>query len=281
MASPAASPVPALSPPARSAAPAAYPAIPAQIPPWCVRSGTFRARFARSTRELEAIQRLRYRVFNLELGEGLAASRATGRDEDGHDRACHHLMVSDERTGIVAGTYRLSTLELASLGGDFYSAQEFELSGLAPHVLAASVELGRACIAAPFRGRRVLALLWEGIAAYAAHNRKRFLFGCSSLPGALAPASDGLGRLLREAGAIDPSLAVRPRPGFEPPAPDGSGVALGRDALPPLVRRYLQAGARLAAEPAFDRAFGTLDYFTLIDLAGATGPLGERLRPQA
>ncbi|HSJ98988.1 MAG TPA: GNAT family N-acyltransferase, partial [Myxococcota bacterium] len=191
-------PAPIADPAAPAPCAAAYPARAGQIPPWHVQRGPYRARFARTRRELEAIQRLRYRVFNLELGEGLAASRATGRDDDGFDERCHHLLVTDEQAGIAVGTYRLSTLELAGLGGDFYSAQEFDLSGLAPAVLAGAVELGRACIAAPFRGRRVLALLWEGIAAYAAHNRKRFLFGCASLPGGLAPAAGALGRLLRE-----------------------------------------------------------------------------------
>jgi putative hemolysin len=278
MSSPVASlPVPAAEPHPSFARAGAYPARSDQIPAWHVQRSPLRARFARTPRELEAIQRLRYRVFNLELGEGLASSRAIGRDDDGFDERCHHLLVTDEQTGIAVGTYRLATLELAGLGGDFYSAQEFDLSDLAPAVLAGAVELGRACIAAPYRGRRVLALLWEGIAAYAAHNRKRFLFGCASLPGALAPAAGALGRLLREADAIDPALPVRPRPGYEAPPADGAPATLGAEALPPLVRRYLQLGARLAAEPAFDRAFGTLDYFTMIDLEATRSRLAALL----
>lgn len=54
--------------------PAAYPVAPAQVPPWLVRRAPYRARFARTLADLHAIQRLRYRVFNLELGEGLAES---------------------------------------------------------------------------------------------------------------------------------------------------------------------------------------------------------------
>ena len=61
---------PAASPPAPS-----YASAPDAIPPWFVQSAGLRARFARSQRDLEAIQRLRYRVFNLELGEGLASAR--------------------------------------------------------------------------------------------------------------------------------------------------------------------------------------------------------------
>jgi putative hemolysin len=74
---------------------------------------------------------------------------------------------------------------------------------------------------------------------------------------------------------------VRPRAGFEAPAAASPPVALDAGVLPPLVRRYLQVGARLAAAPAFDRAFGTLDYFTMIDLEGASGRLGDLLRPRS
>jgi putative hemolysin len=246
-------------------APPLYPALAERVPPWLAVRGSYRARFARTREELEAIQRLRYRVFNLELGEGLAASLRTGRDADAFDETSHHILVIDDRSRIAIGTYRLATLESASCGFGFYSAQEFDLDALPASLLARSVELGRACIAAPHRGRQVLALLFEGIAAYAAHNRKRFLFGCTSLPASAAPAVGALGRLLREQGSIDASLAVRPRPGFET-TPSDAREADVPPALPPLLRRYLRLGARLAAEPAFDRAFGTLDYFTLLDL---------------
>ena len=48
-------------------------------------------------------------------------------------------------------------------------------------VLDASVEIGRACVAKPYRNRRVLYLLWRGIAEYVLAHGKRYVFGCSSL----------------------------------------------------------------------------------------------------
>jgi putative hemolysin len=256
-----------------------------QIPAWILRRPPYRARFARTPRDLEAAQRLRYRVFNLELGEGLAASRATGRDADAFDATAHHLLVIDERDGIVVGTHRLSTLELASHGTDFHAATAFDLSGIAPDRLAAGVELGRVCVAAPHRGQRVLELLLEGVAAYVAHNHKRFLFGCASLPRQLAPAASRLTAVLRATGRVDRTLGVRPRAGYEPP-PDDPTVVAGPDALPPLLRRTLRLGARVAPEPAYDRAFGTLDYFTWLDLralsaARARSVRARPLRPSA
>lgn len=250
----------------RTAAPqrAAYPACDEQIPPWLARRAPYRARFARTERELGAIQRLRYRVFNLELGEGLAESRRTGHDADGFDATSHHILVIDERSDLVVGTYRLATAELAARGAGFYSAQEFDLSALPAALLGSAVELGRACVAAAHRGSPVLALLFQGIASYAAHNRKRFLFGCASLPASAAAGATALTQSLVASGAIDANLAVKPRRGFEVPA--GDAAASAEVELPPLVKRYLRLGARLGPEPALDRAFGTLDYFTLLDL---------------
>ena len=36
--------------------------------------------------------------------------------------------------------------------------------------------------------------------------------------------------------------------------------------VPRLLRTYLAIGARIAAPPAWDRAFGTIDFLTLLDL---------------
>ena len=83
-------------------------------------AGTYRVRLASDRRDLESAQRLRFEVFNLELGEGLSASHAIGRDEDAFDASCDHLLVEREDTGEIVGTYRLQTGqsagELAMLG---------------------------------------------------------------------------------------------------------------------------------------------------------------------
>ena len=112
-----------------------------------LQEGPYRVRFARGAADLERVQRLRFRVFNQELGEGLEESWRTGRDEDRFDRGCHHLMLEEDATGELVGTYRMQTAEMAGAGEGFYCDQEFDLATLAPEVREASVELGRACIA--------------------------------------------------------------------------------------------------------------------------------------
>ena len=63
-------------------------------------------RLARGEAEVLEAQRLRYRVFAEEMGARLP-SAAEGIDRDPFDPWCEHLLVTEEDTGEVVGTYRL------------------------------------------------------------------------------------------------------------------------------------------------------------------------------
>ena len=73
-----------------------------------------RLTFARTLEELHAPQRLRFEVFNLELGEGLASSFATGLDRDALDEIMHHIPITDTRTREVVATHRMQTPAMAA-----------------------------------------------------------------------------------------------------------------------------------------------------------------------
>ncbi len=250
-------------------APRSYPRCPDGIPEFEFRQGAYYTRFARSWRELDQVFQLRYEVFNRELGEGLALSETSQRDEDRFDAACHHLVVRAVGDHEVVGTYRLMTHELAARGPGFYSSREFELGSLPTPLLREGVELGRACIAKAHRGRRVLFHLWRGIGAYLVHNRKRYLFGCASVPTLDLDTLTALAASLRERGHLHPSLRVEAAPEFAPPV----AAPAPRDASPPeipsLMRSYFSLGARVCSGPALDREFGTADYFVVFDTADA------------
>ena len=85
------------------------------------------ARLAQSADEVRRAQQLRFEVFNLELGEGLAESYATGLDIDPFDEFCDHLIVEELATSEIVGTYRLQTGQLAAANLDYYSEREFDL----------------------------------------------------------------------------------------------------------------------------------------------------------
>jgi putative hemolysin len=252
-----------------------YPRLASALPAGDVREGAYRVRFAQTLDELDTLLRLRFAVFNLELGEGLAASFATGRDEDEFDCTCHHLLVEHLESGRIIGTYRLQTREMARAGSGFYTATEYDLSLLPEEILERGVEVGRACIAREHRKRPVLYLLWKGLALYMAHNRLRWLFGCCSLT--TQDPADGHRALahLRERGVIHPSLWVPALAEYDCGAPAGAVSGTGVK-LPELFEIYLRYGSRIIGPPALDRRFKTIDFLVLLDVAGLS-PRAHRM----
>src|ERR1700734_3115533 len=73
--------------------------------------GRYRLRLAESAHDREAACRLRFRVFNLELGGGLESSFETGLDIARFDTVCDLLLVEDATTRRVVGTYRMQSGE--------------------------------------------------------------------------------------------------------------------------------------------------------------------------
>lgn len=247
--------------------PRPYPLNPERIPQSLIQRGPYSLRFARTAEELEQLQRLRFEVFNLELGEGLEQSYATGRDEDRFDPVCHHLLVLDSADRII-GTYRMQTCEMARENIGFYSADEFRLEGLPPEILSGSIEVGRACVGRDFRNRHVLFLLWQGLAAYMQHNRKRYLFGCCSL----TSQDPLLGRRVMDHlaanGHVHPAVEIAPQRDWR--CYDESLVLPPGEVepvqLPKLFSLYLRYGAKVCGPPALDRQFKTIDYLVLLDI---------------
>ena len=74
-----------------------------------------------SKQDLEAVFRLRFLVFNLELNEGLESAYENGFDADEFDEVCHHLIVEHTGTGQVVGTYRLQAGNVAKRHLGYYS----------------------------------------------------------------------------------------------------------------------------------------------------------------
>lgn len=243
----------------------AYPPFPEGLPTGVATAAPYEVRFARTPQELEAIQKLRFEVFNLELGEGLDASYKTGLDVDEFDPVCHHLMICTT-TGDVVGTYRMQTLAMAERGLGFYSDVEFDLSNLPREILSRAVEIGRACIAKEHRSLRVLYLLWSGLGMYLAWNKKQFLFGCNSLTSQDPVEGQKVLDFLTENGHMHPTLRVRPRPGFGCAPVAGTMPTDGKPNVPRLMRVYLSFGAKICGPPAIDRLFKTIDYFAFFDV---------------
>lgn len=250
---------PELSPRTASAALEAAP----ETFPVELQEGRYRVRLARDAEELRALQRLRFEVFNRELGEGLSSAWQSGRDEDVFDAGCHHLLVEEVAGGALVGTYRLQTAAMAARHRGFYSAGEFDLTSLPAELLDGAMEVGRACVAREHRNTRVLFLLWRGLARYVASHQLRYLFGCASVTSQNPAEGVALFARLVTEGRLHPTLRVSPHPAFS----CDSYRAAEAPEIPPLFRIYLRHGAWICGPPAIDLEFGTLDFLVLFDVA--------------
>ncbi len=238
-------------------------------------------RIAENQLEIEKALRLRYEVFNQEMGEGLPRSAATGKDRDEYDLFCDHLVVVDEANGdSVVGTYRLLTKTRALANIGFYSAREFDLTNIyrLPDEIA---EVGRSCVHPAYRDGSVISLLWAGIAGYIQKHQIRILMGCGSLHSTDAAVVNEVFAYLRETDClVEETLRVYPtesylHPGFRDVPLEGDHKSVAKR-LPPLIKGYMRIGAKIGGTPALDAEFGTTDLFIYFDAKEISQRYGRR-----
>jgi putative hemolysin len=246
-------------------APAVSPSV-SDRPRFTTDWGRYRLRLAQSEEERIEACRLRFKVFNIELGEGLQSSYQTGLDQDQFDLFCDLLIVEDKGDRRVVGTYRMQSGMIALRNLGYYSAQEFDF---APYesMRGQVLELGRASIDREHRSSEVLTLLWRGIVQYAMNYNLRYLIGCSSLT-SQNPQDGWFMYEELKSFLVKPQLQTVPTAEFA--CPPQSGEVENPPKVPKLLKTYLACGAKICAPPAWDREFGTIDFLTLLDLEELT-----------
>ena len=243
--------------------------------PLLAEGGALEVRMAETDAEVEAAQRLRYRVFYEEMAAvPTPEMREQERDFDKFDPYCDHMLVIDRSLSdgdgqpLVVGTYRMIREAYVDKIGGFYTAGEYDISPM----LAAwpqdtrYLELGRSCIAAAYRSKTTtMQLLWRGLMAYVARFSSELMFGCASFagtdPGALAlPLS-----YLHHHHAMPQDLRVRARSELYVEMnlmpKEAIDVKEALRALPAIIKGYLRAGCRIGEGAVIDRQFGTTDVF--------------------
>jgi len=223
--------------------------------------------FATQASEIAEAQRLRYKVFAEEMGAKLASAPRhpgeAGYDIDEYDMHCEHLLVRDESDGRVVGAYRLLPPENARRIGRLYSESEFDLTRLA-HLRGRMVEAGRSCVHWDHRNGAVIMLLWAGIARYMKRYGYEYLIGCASVSlrdGGHAAAN--LYASLKADEFVAPEYRVFPRL----PLPYEKLRTADPTPVPPLVKGYLRAGAKVGGAPAWDPDFNTADLFVFLPMS--------------
>jgi putative hemolysin len=227
--------------------------------------GRYAVRFARNNAEIVAALKLRYEVFNLELGAGLASSFLTGRDFDEFDLTSQHVILIDRPSAKVIGTYRVGTCETGSGTQGFPSSREFDLSLLPHEVLADAIEVGRVCLAKAHRNSTAQMLLWKGLVLGLVQNNKRHVLGFLSLATQDPLEAGRIFDQLSRTGHTHPEIRIRPRTGYKclwyrMPEERPSELV-----VPSLFRMCLRLGTKLCGPPAINRQFRTIDFPVLLE----------------
>jgi putative hemolysin len=221
----------------------------------------FDVSWATTWAEVREAQRLRYRVFALEMGARLPSHRH-GLDADEFDAYCDHLLVRESRGGAVIGTYRVLAAGQAQAAGGLYTDEAFELAPL-DRFRPRLAELGRACVDARHRHGGVILALWRALADYMVDHQVSTMVGCCSIPltdGGRCAAS--LWRRLSRTHLVEPALQVRPKLPYPVHLLDHPDEA----EAPALLEGYLRLGARVLGAPAWDPDFGCADLPLLLQL---------------
>ena len=223
---------------------------------------SFSIEWATNPSEIKEAQRLRYKVFAEEMGANLSQN-AEGLDIDEFDQYCDHLLIRDQDTLKVVGTYRVLPPHKAQAIGRLYSDSEFDLTRL-NHLRPKLVELGRSCVHHDYRSGAVIMALWSGLAQYMLKNGYEIMLGCASIPmadGGHFAAS--LYNSLNSEQMAPTEFHAFPRL----PLPlDKLNGGLDVEA-PPLIKGYLKLGAKICSAPAWDPDFNTADLLTMLRLS--------------
>lgn len=247
------------------------------------RVGALEVRLARTAGEVKKAQRLRYQVFYEEMSAiADAETLATRRDADPFDAFCDHLLVIDhakmKRNKLgrlkptIVGTYRLLRQDVANRHGGFYTAGEYDIQALVDaNPDKQFLELGRSCVLQPYRSKKTVELLWQGIWAYVLAHGIDVMIGCASFettsPDRIAEPLSFLHHNARapeewRVAAVPDRYVEMNRVPVD--AIDGK-TALRQ--LPPLVKGYLRLGAYVGDGAVVDHQFGTTDVLIIMPVS--------------
>jgi putative hemolysin len=225
-----------------------------------------RVTWAQHQDEVRAAQRLRHDVFAGEMGARLSTS-IPGHDIDLFDNFCEHLLVIDEASGQVIGTYRVLTPVQAQRVGSTYSDTEFDLTRLRS-LRDRMVELGRSCVHKDHRHGGVIMALWGALGDFMVRNQLDTMIGCASIPMLHNGVASGdmaasIWRKVQATHLAPIEYHVRPRL----PLPVEQLDASLEVEPPALIKGYLRLGAKVLGPPAWDPDFNSADLPMMMRIA--------------
>ncbi|WP_425038828.1 GNAT family N-acetyltransferase [Primorskyibacter sp. S187A] len=234
-----------------------------------ISKGQYTARLAEGPQDVARAQALRFAAFH----------GGVGRDCDGFDARCDHLLVEDAGTRELVCTCRMLTLHSGAEIDTSYSAQFYDLSAL--HGFEGPVvEMGRFCVHPASKDGDILRVAWAALTQYVDARGVTLLFGCTSFDGTEhAPYDDAFAVL--KARHLAPARWL---PRIKAPNVFRFAARLRRkpdakramQVMPPLLRTYLMMGGWVSDHAVVDPQMNTLHVFTGVEI-GAIPDARKRL----
>lgn len=221
----------------------------------------FRISMARTSGEIREAQRLRWKVFVEEMGARLSIVER-GFDIDIYDAWCEHILLRDDESGKVVGTYRLLSPGAAQRIGSFHADQEFHLTRLG-NLRKHMVEMGRFCVHPKYRSDVVISRLWASVVEFMQENGYEYLLGCACIgmqDGGHNAASVWHAIKASHLAPIEWQVVPRYALPLEQLSQEVAPI------VPPMVDDYLNLGAYVCGEPAWDPDFNTADLLMLLPM---------------
>ena len=218
---------------------------------------------AENIEELQALLKLRYNNFLAHTKHGKTVE---GIDTDAFDSQCDHIIIYHKEKKNICGTYRIL---FTPINRSFYSELEFDLSRFLSSP-GNKMELGRACVQKEFRNTAVIDLLWKGIAKYIELTKAEYLFGCSSITTVDPGVTKAFSHYFKENDFLSEEYDVKTLPKYFFDLEKTPLCSMDEEeikkSIPPLLRSYLTAGAKVHGPAALDRDFECIDYLTIIQM---------------
>ncbi len=240
---------------------------------FCINLPKYTIKVADTWEELYQTYALRYKVYSVNMVDECLNDEELDFDE--YDHFCDYLIIKENETSKVLGTYRfLSSLKTT----DFYSGKEFDLSEVLK-IEGHKIEMGRATVHPDHRTGGIITLLWRGLSEYLRVSKAEYLIGCSSLWTHKIEEAYKAYSYIKSKGLLVPDLKALP---FEANQYKGDWIKeaeafysnlteeeigqLSRQ-VPPLMKMYVKAKAQFFVEPGIDYELKSIDFLTLVDVS--------------
>ena len=220
-------------------------------------------KLAETREEIEKARNLRYAELGLLHNQDISFNEYV----DDTDFVFDHLIVVDNQSGDVVGTYRVGRREHLKQVGAFATESKFDVTSLKA-AQGEIVELGRMAIHHEHRDGLVLRLLWKGLLEYCTHYKVKYLFGVVSLHTFQAEeAKNLLSYIYHNFVCTEFDLFAKP-PVVEMNLlpPEEIDMTLVRKEMHPILKGYMGMGCKFARNAHIDETmYKSVDVLIVMD----------------